>query len=63
MSADRMSTLTQADRVLRWLRENPGSSTLEIQRALGLTNATARISELRDEGHMFRKVRVDGVYR
>jgi hypothetical protein len=58
-----MTTLTQADRVLRWLRENPGSSTLEIQRALGLTNATARISELRNEGHMFRKVRVDGVYR
>jgi predicted transcriptional regulator len=58
-----MSAMLQRDRVLRWLRENPGSSMLEVQRALGCTNATARISELRDAGHMFRKERVDGVYR
>ena len=44
-----MKAGTQADRLYRFLREHPNSSTLEIQQALHLTNATGRISDLRAE--------------
>lgn len=39
--------MTQADRLLRWLRANPGSSSLEITRSLDIVNVTGRVSDLR----------------
>ncbi len=42
----------QAMRILRWLRANPGSSSLELTAALNIPNTTARISELRQAGYI-----------
>ena len=41
---------TQADRLLRWLRANPGASSLEMTLALGIVNTTGRISDCRAAG-------------
>ena len=43
--------MTQADRLLRFLREHPGSSSLEITDALRLPNVTGRVSDLRAAGY------------
>ena len=45
-----MTRQLQNDRVLRYFRENPGSTTLEAIRDLGIRNITARMSDLRAEG-------------
>ena len=42
----------QAARLLRWLRANPGSSSLEIVAALSIVNTTGRISDLRAAGYI-----------
>ena len=56
--------MTQADRLLRYLMENPGASSGEIQRALNITNATGRVSDLRARGHLIEKTRDSrGVFR
>jgi biotin operon repressor len=55
--------MTQTDRLLRYLRENPGTSSLEITRALGIVNVTGRVSDLRAEGHVIEARRDHGVYR
>jgi hypothetical protein len=52
-----MTKQNQADRLLRWLRANPGSSSLEITLALNLVNVTGRVSDLRAEGHVVSCVR------
>lgn len=39
----------QTDRLYRYLLSHPGATSGDIQRALFLTNATGRISDLRDE--------------
>lgn len=49
--------MTQSDRLLRWLRANPGSSSLEITLATRIVNVTGRISDLRSEGHVIECVR------
>jgi len=41
--------MSQTDRLIRYLRGKPGSSSLEIIRDLAMTNATGRLSDLRDE--------------
>ena len=41
--------MTQTERLRLYLIAHPGTSTGEIQRELFLTNATGRISDLRDE--------------
>lgn len=41
----------QAMRLLRWLRANPGSSSLEITAALLIPNVTGRVSDLRAAGY------------
>jgi hypothetical protein len=38
-------------RVLRFLREHPGSSSLEITYALHVINVTGRVSDLRAAGY------------
>ncbi len=40
----------QTDRLIRWLRENPGSTGLEIVKALSLPKYTSRISDARAAG-------------
>jgi hypothetical protein len=46
--------VSQADRLLLYLRANPGASSLEITYALSLVNVTGRVSDLRARG-----IRVD----
>ncbi len=41
---------SQPDRLYRYLRENPGASSLEVTIALGIVNVTGRVSDLRAEG-------------
>lgn len=42
----------QPMRVLRYLREHPGASSLEITRELYVVNVTGRISDLRAAGYI-----------
>jgi hypothetical protein len=42
--------MTQAGRLYAFLVTHPGASSLEIQQALVITNATGRISDLRHKG-------------
>lgn len=44
---------TQPERVLRYFREHPGSSTWEAAVDLHIANITARMSDLRDLGYVF----------
>lgn len=41
---------TQTTRLLHFLQSHPGSSSFEIQLGLAITNATGRMSDLRDMG-------------
>jgi hypothetical protein len=49
--------MTQTDRLIRWLRANPGASSIEITVALRLPNVTGRVSDARAEGHVIDAVR------
>jgi len=42
--------VTQTQRVLAYLRSNPGASSLEITMATGCVNVTGRISDIRKTG-------------
>lgn len=42
--------MTQIGRLYAFLKANPGASSLEIQQAMRITNATGRISDLRRAG-------------
>jgi hypothetical protein len=42
--------MTQAGRLYAYLVTHPGASSLEIQQAMRITNATGRISDLRAKG-------------
>ena len=52
--------MTQTDRLVRWLRANPGSTSLEITQALSIVNVTGRVSDARAEGFVIECRRVDG---
>jgi len=41
---------SQCDRLLRYLRAEPGASSLEITLVLGIVNVTGRVSDLRAAG-------------
>lgn len=41
----------QAMRMLRWLRDHDGASSLEITAALFIVNVTGRVSDLRAAGY------------
>jgi hypothetical protein len=43
--------MTQTARLLDYLANHPGATSLEITLALGIVNVTGRISDLRKEGH------------
>jgi hypothetical protein len=42
--------MTQAEKLLAYLRTNPGASSLEITMACGIVNVTGRVSDLRARG-------------
>jgi len=57
--------MTQASRLYQYLVTHPGASSLEIQQAMKITNATGRISDLRKKGEaegftVLRVPRADG---
>lgn len=54
---------TQADRLLRYLWEHPGASSMEITLALHIVNVTGRISDLRKAGNHIEDRREGGVHR
>lgn len=39
--------MTQVERLIAWLRANPGSSSLEITIGLRIVNVTGRVSDIR----------------
>ena len=41
---------TQVERLYRFIKANPGVSSLEITQVLSIVNVTGRISDLRAEG-------------
>jgi hypothetical protein len=55
--------MTQTERLVRFLRANPGASSLELTTALRLVNVTGRVSDARKEGHDIEAVRIEGVFR
>ena len=56
--------MTQADRLLAYLRANPGASSLEIVRDTLIINTTGRISDLRAKGHRIHSWRTEsGIWR
>jgi len=56
--------MNQTDRLVRFLRANPGSSSIELTVALRLPNVTGRVSDARAEGHVIDAVRgPDRVFR
>jgi hypothetical protein len=56
--------LTQTERLLAFLKGNPGASSLEITLATRIVNVTGRVSDLRAAGHRIECVKDDdGVAR
>lgn len=55
---------TQVERLLSFLKANPGVSSLEITLATRIVNVTGRVSDLRAAGHRVECVKDDaGVAR
>lgn len=44
--------MTQTDRLLGYLRDHAGATSLDIVRECGIINTTGRISDLRANGHI-----------
>lgn len=51
MSVTRLKPDGQPARLLRWLRDHPGATSLEITQALSIVNVTGRVSDLRKAGY------------
>ena len=47
-----MSTASQHQRILNWLKRGKRLSRTQAMNDLGIANVTARISELRQDGHL-----------
>lgn len=53
--------MTQTKRLIRFLRANPGSTSLEITLATSLVNVTGRVSDARAAGYTVEcRKRADG---
>lgn len=53
---------TQVDRLLIFLANNPGASSLDVTIATRIVNVTGRVSDARDRGHVIEcRKRSDGV--
>lgn len=51
----------QAARMLRYLRDHPGASSLDITQAMFIVNVTGRVSDLRAAGYIVEcRKRPDG---
>lgn len=48
---------TQTDRILDYLLHHPGASAMQLINALAIPNYRARISELRQAGHVIEVIR------
>ena len=55
--------MIQTDRLVRYLREHDGATSLEITLALALVNVTGRVSDARAEGHVIECRRRVGDHR
>ena len=56
--------MTQADRLLAFLRANPGASSLEVTLGTRIVNVTGRVSDLRAAGYTVLCIRdLEGVRR
>lgn len=54
--------MNQTDRLIRFVREHPGATSLEITLGIGCVNVTGRVSDARAEGHVIecRRRTTDG---
>lgn len=53
--------MTQTEKLLRYLHDNPGASSLEVTLACDIVNVTGRVSDLRARGYDVQcKRRSDG---
>ncbi len=60
----RSTVHTDTQRVIRFLRDHPGSSVMEIRFALFISGVTQRMSDARELGYDFAKWKDDkGVWR
>jgi hypothetical protein len=55
--------VTQVERLVAYLREHQGASSLEITLAIGCVNVTGRVSDARAAGHVIECKRVASVHR
>jgi len=55
--------VTQTDKLVRFLRDNVGATSLEITLACGIVNVTGRVSDARAEGHVIECRRRVGDHR
>mgnify|MGYP001394810010 CR=1 FL=1 len=56
--------MTQSDRLLAYLRANPGASSLMITHDLAIVNVTGRVSDLRARGIVIEAKRdAAGIFR
>lgn len=56
--------MTQTERLIRFLEENPGASSLEITLACDIINVTGRVSDARADGIDIRAARDEhGIFR
>ena len=59
-----MTSRTDTERLVQFLRDHPGSSVMEVRMSLWISNVTGRMSDARAQGITFAKWRDDhGVYR
>lgn len=55
--------MTQTDKLVRFLHDNQGATSLEITLACGIVNVTGRVSDARAEGHVIECLRRVGDHR
>ena len=55
--------MTQTERLVRYLRANPGATSLQITHALALVNVTGRVSDARAQGIDIECRRENGLAR
>lgn len=55
--------MTQTQRLVAYLTEHPGATSMDLMQYLRIVNTTGRISDARKEGHVIECVREDGRFR
>ena len=54
---------TQVARLVAYLREHPGATSMDLMRALNVVNTTGRISDARNDGYTIDCRREGGRFR